>query len=309
MISHKDRDGQPLTNVMCDSCGLVWVDPQPTTESTKQFYSTDYRKQYKGAFQPKLKHCYRETHRAIDRVSRFLTVYKDGMKVLDIGAGAGFFAYVLQKKGIQIDGIEPNQDYSEYAQSHLRLYAIKTGFLQDIVANNQYDLITINHVFEHLPSPRPALDHMNKLLKNGGYIILEVPNIEADYHAPNKVFHVGHLYWYNPNTIRALALQHGFKIEDMYIINGTKHINLILKKCNKSQAFDAELNMLLVGNAARVEGLMQQYTLLKHYLSLTPYLRFFGKMKQYYKEHAYVKHFDDGKEICDAVCHERLVSS
>lgn len=107
-ISEKDRDAKPLTSVICTNCGLVWVDPQPSAENTEKFYSTEYRKQYKGAFQPKLKHCYRETLRAIERTVRFLPVYQSNMHVLDIGAGACFFAYVLKKKGITIDGIEPN---------------------------------------------------------------------------------------------------------------------------------------------------------------------------------------------------------
>ena len=306
VIAEKDRNGHPLTNVMCISCGLVWVDPQPSNESTEKFYSSEYRKQYKGAFQPKPKHCYRETQRAINRTTRFLSLYKHGMEVLDVGAGAGFFAYVLQRKGISIYGIEPNEEYAKYARSNLHLSDIRTGFLQDLTTTGQYDLITINHVFEHLPNPRFAMEHMHKLLKNGGHVLMEVPNIEATYHAPNKIFHVGHLYWYNPNTIRALALQLGFLIENMQIIKGTMHINLVLTKCDKSSAPEAEVNALLAGNAERVAEVLQQHTMLKHYLSPTPYVRFFGKMHQYYKERAYVKNYNDGKTICDSVCNKWL---
>lgn len=304
IIAEKDRNGQPLTNVMCMNCGLVWVDPQPSNENTEKFYSSEYRKQYKGAFQPKPKHCYRETQRAIDRTNRFLSIYKSGMSVLDVGAGAGFFAYVLQRQGILIDGIEPNEEYAKFARANLGLGAIRTGFLLDLTATGQYDLITINHVFEHLPNPRLAMEAMHKLLKKGGHVLMEVPNIEAIYHAPNKIFHVGHLYWYNPNTIRALALQLGFLVDDMRIVKGTMHINVVLTKSDESSASEAEVNALLSGNARRIAEVLQQHTMLRHYSTPAPYARFVRKMYRYYKERTYVKNLNDCKTICDSVCNK-----
>ncbi|MBS3952820.1 MAG: class I SAM-dependent methyltransferase [Methylomicrobium sp.] len=304
IIAKKDRNGQPLTNVMCVNCGLVWVDPQPTIECTEKFYSSEYRKQYKKAFQPKHKHCYREALRAIDRTTRFLSVYRDGMRVLDVGSGAGFFAYILQRMGILIDGIEPNEEYANYALSNLHLNTIRTGFLRDLTTENEYDLITINHVFEHLPNPREAMLQIHKLLKKGGHVLMEIPNIEATYHAPNKIFHVGHLYWYNPNTIRALALQLGFVIDDVQIINGTKHINIVLTKSDESPASEIEVNSLVAGNAENVSEVLQQHTLLRHFLTPAPYVRFLRKSHQYFKEQIYIKKFKNGKDICDSVCNK-----
>nr|WP_269144455.1 class I SAM-dependent methyltransferase [Methylicorpusculum oleiharenae] len=291
---------------MCVNCGLVWVDPQPTIECTEKFYSSEYRKQYKKAFQPKHKHCYRETLRAIDRKTRFLSVYRDGMRVLDVGAGAGFFAYVLQKIGILIEGIEPNEEYANYARSNLHLNTIRTGFLRDLTTENQYDLITINHVFEHLPNPREAMVQMHKLLKKGGHVLMEIPNIEATYHAPNKIFHVGHLYWFNPNTIRALALQLGFLIDDVQIINGTKHINIVLTKSDESPASEVEVNSLVAGNAETISKVLQQHTLLRHFLTPAPYGRFLRKSHQYCKEQIDIKKFKNAKDICDSVCSKLL---
>jgi 2-polyprenyl-3-methyl-5-hydroxy-6-metoxy-1,4-benzoquinol methylase len=308
IIAEKDRNRQPLTNVMCISCGLVWIDPQPSNESTEKFYSSEYRKQYKGSFQPKLKHCYREMQRAINRTKQFMSIYKNGMNVLDVGAGAGFFAYALQRKGILIDGIEPNEVYAKYARYNLHLNTIRTGFLQDLTSTSQYDLITINHVFEHLPNPGLSMKKMHQLLNDGGHVLMEIPNIEATYHAPNNIFHVGHLYWYNVNTIRALALQLGFLVEDIKIINGTMHINVVLKKCDQFSVPEAEVNALLAGNAERVAEVLQKHTMLQHYLTPTPYIRFFGKMHQYYKERAYIRNYNDGKTICDSVCNKWLVN-
>lgn len=233
VVGERDRDGKPLRNVLCIACGMVWVDSRPSDENIDKFYSSDYRLRYKGAYQPKPKHCYRETLRAITRINRFLPVYQPGMRVLDVGAGAGFFAYALKRKGILIDGIEPNEEYANYARAELDLHNVRTGFLKDIEEDDSYDLITINHVFEHLPDPCLSMQQMHRILRSEGRVIMEVPNVEATYHAPNKIFHIGHLYWYNPQTIQALAMRFGFTVDDVQLAPGTKHINLVLRKSGR----------------------------------------------------------------------------
>ena len=93
VVAEADRDGRPLRNVLCRECGLVWVDPRPSDEELAKFYAEDYRASYKGAAEPKKKHCYREMLRANLRVARLREFYKPGDHLLDVGAGAGFFAY------------------------------------------------------------------------------------------------------------------------------------------------------------------------------------------------------------------------
>jgi len=194
VVAAVDRRGKPLQSVICETCGLVWVDPRPDDSEIKKFYSDDYRVEYKGELEPKIKHCYREIHRAIQRLERLSKYYSSGDKILDVGAGAGFFAYVLRENGVDIDGVEPNKGYASFAQNKLGLKTIQTGYLTDCDKDNHYNMITINHVLEHLSDPIGSLKHMRNLLVDNGKIIVEVPNLEATYHSPNKVFHLGHLY-------------------------------------------------------------------------------------------------------------------
>jgi 2-polyprenyl-3-methyl-5-hydroxy-6-metoxy-1,4-benzoquinol methylase len=304
-VATKDRNGNSLHNVLCQCCGLVWVDPQPSKQETEAFYAKDYRKSYKGAYQPKPKHCIRETMRAINRANELETHIEPGIRILDIGAGAGFFAFVLLKKGIIIDGIEPNEDYARFARESLGVSNVKTGFLLDIPAQEQYDLITINHVFEHLPNPREAIDHIGQLLKPGGKLLLEVPNIEATYHSPNKVFHVGHLYWYNPNTIKAMAASAGLRALQTTLKTGTKHIFIVFTKPDEPRGDNTEntnepLQACLNGNSTHVSRILEQRSILKHYLTVKPYIRFTKKMLQYAKENLNASGSKDPKSICDS---------
>lgn len=91
-IADRDRRGRSLVSVLCLHCGLVWVDPLPDEATLRRFYAADYRREYKGAYQPKPKHCHRETLRAIERAERFVAVHRAPMRVLDVGASAGIFS-------------------------------------------------------------------------------------------------------------------------------------------------------------------------------------------------------------------------
>jgi uncharacterized Zn finger protein len=58
-ISTLDRDKNYLRTVICQKCGLVWIDPRPNESEIKQYYSKDYRIKYKGTYKPKPKHIHR----------------------------------------------------------------------------------------------------------------------------------------------------------------------------------------------------------------------------------------------------------
>ncbi|OGT78623.1 MAG: hypothetical protein A3I78_08040, partial [Gammaproteobacteria bacterium RIFCSPLOWO2_02_FULL_56_15] len=208
-LATRDRRGKALRNVICCQCGLVRVDPLPDTATLQTFYASEYRLQYKRAWHPRPRHVFRDTHGALHRARRLLEFYRPGMSLLDIGCGAGFFLYLLKKLSIDAAGLEPNIGYAEFAREELQLDNIFNGTLMEFSPGRSFDLITINHVFEHLDQPLAALQKMAALLNSQGDILMEIPNIESTYRAPDRIFHIGHLYWFNPINIQALVQKAG----------------------------------------------------------------------------------------------------
>lgn len=283
LLSETDRHGRPLRTIICRGCGLVRIDPMPDSGNLNDFYANDYRLQYKGAWHPRPKHVYRDSRGAISRAKRLLEIYRPGMQVLDIGCGAGFFLYLLRALSIEASGLEPNRGYADFACNELGLDNIHTGTLDEYNPGRRFDIITINHVFEHLPDPLASLARMSGLLKDNGAIIMEIPNIETTSHAPNRIFHYGHLYWYNPITIHALLLKAGFGISDMAVAGGDGHINLIIRLKPETEALGI-LRGMLIGNFHRIRAIRDRHTLARHYLSLAPYRRVLRKCLQYSRE-------------------------
>ena len=295
VIGTSDRKGKPLCTVICKGCGLVWTDPRPGEVATREFYTEHYRVQYKAGAKPKLKHAYRETQRAIARLQRIESLLAPHMRLLDIGAGGGFFPYAVQQRGYAIEGIEPNQGYAAYAMDELRL-DIKIGFLQDFdFEADSFDVITLNHVLEHLEDPYAALQRLLRWIKPGGYLNIEVPNIEATYHAPGHRFHLAHLYTFNPDNLTLLARKAGYEVHDLQLMPGTVHINLLLQKPTVPLVAPGVLG--IPGNYHRIKGVLDRHTSIRHYLSPGVYARFFRKQLGYLKEKIAVRKYRKAGEL------------
>jgi len=297
VLATRDRRGQPLQTVICKACGLVWTDPRPQADATRKFYAEQYRQQYKATPQPKLKHVYRDMRRAIGRYTRIQPLLRPGMRLLDIGAGGGFFPYVVKQKGYAVSGLEPHAGYAAYGREEFQL-DIKSGYIQDVEYElNAFDIVTLNHVLEHLEDPYLALTRILGWLKPGGHLNVEVPNIEATYHAPANKFHQAHLYSFNPATLQRLAQRAGFEVIDTQLVPGTNHVNLILQRpVVPSPSADP---CQLPGNYDRVMKIFFAHTYWSHYRSWRPYLRFVRKLLGYAREQIIVRRFRRGREVGD----------
>ena len=206
IISEKDsKSNEELIVCVCNACSMVSQNPIPTEEQVEQYYATEYRQDYKQVFEPKLKHVYRAGNLALNRLG-FLT--KNNItsgKMLDVGAGGGEFTYVSSQLGFDSAGIEPSIGYSNYARDQYQAN-VKTGQLADI--NGKFDVITMFHVMEHIPEPVKIFKKLYDLLKEDGYLFIEVPNIESFSQSPNNTFFKAHIHYFSATTLIACASQY-----------------------------------------------------------------------------------------------------
>ncbi|MBI5592578.1 MAG: class I SAM-dependent methyltransferase [Deltaproteobacteria bacterium] len=99
--------------------------------------------------------------------------------VLDIGCGNGRFLQGLINKNYSGYGIELPSKSAERA-SRIPGLNLKTGQLcEDDFGEHFFDAVTMWHVIEHLPEPRKTLQIIGKILKQGGYLMASLPNIDS----------------------------------------------------------------------------------------------------------------------------------
>lgn len=212
-VSTQDRHGKPLTSVVCMGCGIVTNDPIPSDEALAAFYTTDYRKDYKGADKPRMRQVWRNFKRIEDHIAANRAIYATRKRCLDLGSGSGEFTFMAGRLGMACQGVEPNRDYSAYSRDELGLNVATQTLEETEFADGSFDLIRLSHVLEHMREPVRSLKTLGRWLSDDGVLYVEVPNIEqeAAQKMRGKLFHFGHIFNFNPFTLRLAAGLAGFE--------------------------------------------------------------------------------------------------
>ena len=210
LVSNRDaKSGSPLFVYMCETCGLVQQSPIPTDHELRIYYSHHYRTDYKSTYSPKPKYVYR-AGRAAKRRIQFLTDFLKenhrsslGLSMLDVGAGGGEVVFAANQSGIRACGIEPNEGYSSFARDAYGI-EVRTAHLDEL-EHEQYSIVTMFHVLEHMPNPRKVFEKLHQLIEPDGLLVIEVPNIEQADASPANIFFKAHLYYYSLSTLISAA--------------------------------------------------------------------------------------------------------
>jgi SAM-dependent methyltransferase len=209
VLSRLDRRLQPLVTEVCRRCGLVSHQEIPTEEALAEFYATDYRREYHGEITPsprRVMRAWRNGQRILHRALPFLSPRS---RVLEVGAGIGCTVKAFEQHGHDASGIEPNDGFQAYSHERLRADVSK-AYLFELPPLAENDLVLLVHVIEHFRSPRAALEHLHKLIKPGGLLYVECPNLGAIATRENT-FHFAHIHNFTPTTLATMARFAGFE--------------------------------------------------------------------------------------------------
>ncbi len=110
-------------------------------------------------------------------VMRDLPLYSGGT-LLDIGCGNGEFLRLAQAAGWSVQGIDTDSRAIDAAKVHG--VEVKKGGIELLAEERErFDLITMNHVIEHVHDPVGLLRACLRLLKKNGTLWLESPNFNS----------------------------------------------------------------------------------------------------------------------------------
>ena len=121
-------------------------------------------------------------HRAnLHAEMRHLPRPKPGDNLLDVGCGDGRFLDLARSAGWEVMGVET--DPGAVAAARKRGLDVRQGGVEILVPTGErFSGITLNHVIEHCHDPPALLRICQTLLKPGGWIWIETPNLESSGH-------------------------------------------------------------------------------------------------------------------------------
>ena len=156
-------------------------------------------------------------------------------KLLDVGAATGFFVGLAGEAGFDAEGV----DISDHAASHGRAkgLSIRTGVIDDM--SGYFDAITMLDVIEHVPDPRAVLRKAAALLRSGGVLVINTPDVGSFvaricgryWHA---IIPPEHLYYFNRTNMRRLLEEVGFEVAMVTTIGKSFTFTYIFKTLHQS---------------------------------------------------------------------------
>ncbi len=137
--------------------------------------------------------------------------------IFDVGAGDGKFLYFMKQAGHTVFGTTASQISQKAARKNFSLELDFTTSITETLGEKQCDMLTYWHVFEHLENVSSHSDHWRNLVKPGGYLVLEVPNISSLGAKLNYASWLGsdddhHPNHQTPEQIRSLLVWSGFRV-------------------------------------------------------------------------------------------------
>jgi 2-polyprenyl-3-methyl-5-hydroxy-6-metoxy-1,4-benzoquinol methylase len=150
-------------------------------------------------------------------------------RLLDIGCGNGRLLYIAKRAGWQVKGLELSAKMAESVRQELDVEVTVGNFLEVSPSAddaNAFDVVILRHVLEHLPDPLLTMDRITALLKPDGYLLLEMPNVEAMTKKWSRFvvgaglytrkfptdFMAGHCNEYSLQSMRFLARKTGYRL-------------------------------------------------------------------------------------------------
>lgn len=216
--------------ISCEGCGLLYRNPPPPKSAVADLYA---QSRYEET-------CLRAEHQAnrAEAARKILSVAqrlpyhsrKRRPRVLEIGCSAGGFLAEGLSLGWDMLGIDQDKDAAAFCRDEG--LPVFHGTVHDAELDpSSFDAVVIWNTFNQLHDPHPTLAAAARLLRNGGLLVLRVPNgncfrlmmtilapLPAWLHRPfhtalawNNLVTFPYRYGYGLETLTNLTASYGFK--------------------------------------------------------------------------------------------------
>lgn len=192
--------------VKCEKCHFVFSEKIPSKKELIEYYSNEYERT--NFLSPVTEKRYNEL------LNKF-EPYRKNNRILDIGAGCGFFLKIAHQRGWEIYGTEIDESAVEKCEeTQLKM---SFGEIQDIrFPEDFFDVIVHIEVIEHVNNPNQYIQEISKILRPGGITYLSTPNFNAihRYRLKEKydvISYPNHLCYYTAKTLKQAFKAHGLE--------------------------------------------------------------------------------------------------
>jgi 2-polyprenyl-3-methyl-5-hydroxy-6-metoxy-1,4-benzoquinol methylase len=185
----------------CGRCGVLFIDPMPY-DRLDEIYPANYYSFVKGK-----KNAAARCKEWLDG-SRFRKVLgevtADSLSALDVGGGTGWMLDLMKRADPRIARtcvVDIDPAAKAHAESAGHRYFL--GRIEEFCDTEQFDVILMLNLIEHVPNPRAVLNAARRLLTKRGRLFIKTPNFDS---LDCRIFR--HRSWGGYHTPRHFVLFH-----------------------------------------------------------------------------------------------------
>jgi 2-polyprenyl-3-methyl-5-hydroxy-6-metoxy-1,4-benzoquinol methylase len=205
-LMHESNNEVFIFNV-CNNCEAVFLTNPVTPERLEHYYTDNYIP-YRGPaawgnYSSFVANSQKKTDsNRVNFVKKYLKKNNaNNLNVLDVGCGNPSFLELLQQcSKVNCTGIDFSD--SGWKGENYPNIELKKVSIEDYMTDKQFDVITLWHYLEHDYNPSQTIETLYHRLKQGGKLIIEVPDYKSISAKIQKSYWQG---WHSPRHISLLT--------------------------------------------------------------------------------------------------------
>lgn len=195
-----------MTAVICQGCGLIRNDPLPTEEEKLDAVGGLLAQLHRPAgVLPRHSLCNARRY-----LSGFPAGLPRGAALLDVGCGDGSLLHLAAQQGMRVLGVDTDPEAARLAREFYEVNVL-CGRAEELdLEESSFDIVCAAHTLEHLDEPQVFLDRARRLLKPGGFLFIEVPNVLRPKTSAQRIWTMQHCFYFCPETLIAMLVRNNW---------------------------------------------------------------------------------------------------
>jgi SAM-dependent methyltransferase len=175
----------------------------------------------------------------LDDLKRFVA----GGRLVEVGSSTGELL-AAAGSSFTATGVEADEANCRIARSR-GLDCFNATLRDAAFPGRHFDAAAMYHVIEHFSSPRSELIELHRVVKPGGWLAIETPNIATFWFrllgARWRQIIPDHIFFFTPETITRLCDESGFEVRELRSAGKAMSVRLFISRLGRYHRPAAEL--------------------------------------------------------------------